>query len=227
MTSPNKQPEKRYTIIDFAGHSMWLDAGGAIFWPGEGMLIVSDMHLEKGSFLAQFGSPLPLYDTHDTLSKLGALMEYYRPKQVLCLGDSFHDARAVSRLGAKERQHLYALATSVDRWIWILGNHDKTVPPELPGENVAELHLNGVMLVHEPLAGQRLPQIGGHFHPKLRLSIKGARVNGKVFAHDGSTLLMPSFGSYTGGLDVRHEAVASLLRDPRYYLLYKDRIWKV
>ena len=214
------------TDITFNGQRLRLDASGALFWPDEKLLIVSDLHLEKASFLAQFGSPLPRYDTRDTLSKIAKLITVYQPEQIVCLGDSFHDAKAFTRLEHDDRNALYSLITSVPRWQWILGNHDPELPSDLPGLTAKQLQIRGISLLHEP-AEQKNPHIIGHFHPKLRRSINGARVTGKVFAHNDNLLLMPAFGSYTGGLDVEDPALAPHLVSARYYLLYRDQIWKV
>jgi len=56
--------------ITFAGHSMVLNGHGVLYWPDQGLLVASDLHLEKGTFFAQRGSALPPYDTLDTLERL-------------------------------------------------------------------------------------------------------------------------------------------------------------
>lgn len=212
--------------IQFAGHELLLDANGALYWPQERLLLVSDLHLEKASFLAQFGSMIPRYDTRDTLSRLERLILHYQPQQLVCLGDSFHDAKACSRLAESDHRHLSRLAESVTSWHWVLGNHDPALPSWLPGQCVPKMDMQGISLVHEPEAHRGF-QIIGHFHPKLSLVLQGHKITGKVFAQDDKLLLMPAFGAYTGGLDVQHEALTSRLSQPDYYLMYREKIWKV
>lgn len=216
-----------YCDIEFGGWPLKLDASGVLFWASEEMLIVSDLHLEKASFLARFGSPLPQYDTRDTLYRLEAAIKQYQPRQVVCLGDSFHDRNAYHRLQCEERSFLHAMVESVPRWHWILGNHDAVHPCELPGQCYPYLHVGGVTLAHEPEQADRI-QIVGHFHPKARLSLGGSRVSGKCFMVAERLLIMPSFGSYTGGLDSEEPALGTLTNSPyRRFILYKNKIWKL
>lgn len=212
--------------LNFAGHALQMDARGALYWPEEAMLIVSDLHLEKGSFLAAFGAPLPRYDTRRTLEALAQLIEEYRPEQLVCLGDSFHDVRGYGRLETSDRGQLLALIAKVPRWHWILGNHDPVMPCELPGERHIALMHKGLSLRHEP-EREAGAQLIGHFHPCVRVSVSGQKVKGPAFVYDAHTLIMPAFGSFTGGLDVCHAAIASLVHAPSHVLMYREKLWRV
>ncbi len=217
----------RSTIeINFAGERMLLDGAGGIFWPGANALIVSDLHFEKASFLSQFGALLPRYDTRATLSTLDELIAHYQPEQVICLGDSFHDRKAFLRLEPADREALLRHIQSVKHWHWILGNHDPAMDAALSGSPCHTLEIAGILLTHEPSESLQ-PQIIGHFHPKIHMRLSGHRVHGPTFAHDHKLLIMPSLGSFTGGLDVRDNAIASLLTQPHYYLLYRSKLWKL
>lgn len=218
-------PSDTSTEITFAGQKLVLDAEGALYWPAEKMLIVSDLHLEKGSFLAQFGAGLPRYDTRATLHKLAHLIERYAPQQLVCLGDSFHDRKAFLRLTDEDRAELLRLIALIPAWHWVLGNHDPALALGLPGQQHAAYELSGLVLLHEPEKTD-MPQIVGHFHPKLSVPVGGHRAHGPAFVHDGKLLIMPAFGSYTGGLSVRHEAIQSLVELPTYHMLYRNKIWK-
>lgn len=213
--------------INFGGETLLLDAQGALYWPQGGWLIVSDLHLEKASFLARFGSPLPRYDTRDTLARLAKLIEQYQPRELICLGDSFHDRHAFERLEKADRAALEQLVANVPVWRWVLGNHDPALSPDLPGERHATIHLHDICLAHERECGREAPQIIGHFHPKLSVHLGGHRVSGKVFIHDERLLIMPSLGSYTGGLDAADPAIDALLHAPMRYLIYREKLWKL
>src|SRR6187200_3753351 len=78
-------------IVRVAGVELRADCAGALYWPEEGLLVVADLHLEKGSSFATRGVLLPPYDTAATLARLGALVARYAPRTVIALGDSFHD----------------------------------------------------------------------------------------------------------------------------------------
>lgn len=213
--------------VNFAGQKLALDASGALYWPAQEMLIVSDLHLEKGSFLAQFGSVLPHYDSRDTLDKLRQVINHYQPQHVVCLGDSFHDRHALKRLSTDDTSFLQEMVRACKNWYWILGNHDSSLDASLPGITLPTLDMEGIRLTHEP-ALDATHQIIGHYHPKLQMKLGGNRVSGKCFLLADNLLVMPSFGSYTGGLDCDNPAIVTLSVKPfKRYLLYRNQVWKL
>src|SRR5215217_4981426 len=124
--------------IQLQGQTLELDPAGAVFWPRYAMLIVADLHLEKGSTFARRGSLLPPYDSHATLARLEALIERLRPDTVVSLGDAFHDRRCARDLSPGLFDRLSDI-TRRRRWVWVTGNHDPEVPLALGGAAVAEL----------------------------------------------------------------------------------------
>ncbi|MDF1721413.1 MAG: ligase-associated DNA damage response endonuclease PdeM [Minwuia sp.] len=186
------------------------DPSGAVWWPAEGMLIVSDLHFEKGSAMARRGHGLlPPYDTATTLTRLEALLQHYRPARLLALGDSFHDRHAFSRLSANETDRLAALSQRQEM-IWITGNHDPE-PPDSIGGRILETYPCGPLLFrHEPVVGRAPGEVAGHLHPKARIRGRGRQVRARCFATDGLRLIVPAFGAYTGGLDVMDAAFRPL-----------------
>src|SRR3954471_17707678 len=109
--------------VSVNGVALAADCLGALYWPEEGLLVVSDLHLEKGSSFARRGQLLPPYDTTETLARLARLIAHYAPRTVIALGDNFHDGGGPGRLSALDRASLIALQRGRD-WIWIAGNHD-------------------------------------------------------------------------------------------------------
>src|SRR5205809_4703079 len=103
------------------------DLSGALFWREQRLLVVSDLHLEKGSSFAARGVLLPPYDTVATLSRLAIVIARHDPGIVIALGDSFHDRDAHQRLSDIDRGVITALQAQRD-WIWISGNHDPALP---------------------------------------------------------------------------------------------------
>jgi len=99
------------------------DPEGALYWPEQGLLAVTDLHLEKGSSFAARGVLLPPYDTAATLARLARLVAHYAPRCVVALGDSFHDGGGPARLADVDRESLSIMQRGRD-WIWITGNHD-------------------------------------------------------------------------------------------------------
>lgn len=212
----------RSLSVTFVGHELLLDGSGALYWPVEGMLVVSDLHFEKGSFLAQHGSLIPSYDTIDTLERLQAVINHYQPRRLVMLGDSFHDRRAWLRLDAALRERILAL-TGCAHCLWIEGNHDVVLEAHGLSGFVAEQVVAGVTLTHEPLESD-MPQIFGHYHPAFSLT-DPVRVRGRCFVQGATRFAMPSFGSYTGGLDIRDAAFKEVFGEHEaVYLLHKGSI---
>lgn len=198
--------------ISICGKALVADQAGALYWPQFKTLIVSDLHLEKGSSYAVRGQMLPPYDTRATLVKLAETIDRYESECVIALGDSLHDRGAGERMSAQDREIL-RLMQEDRRWIWITGNHDREVPSNLGGECVPHLTLGGLTLVHEPRAALVTHEIAGHLHPAARLSYHGYVIRRPCFVGNGRRLVMPAFGTFTGGLNVLDDAFAPLFGD--------------
>src|ERR1700760_510616 len=118
------------STVSIAGVMLVADISGALFWDEQSLLVVSDLHLEKGSSFAARGVLLPPYDTVATLSRLAAVLARHDPRMVIALGDSFHDREAHERLSKADREALSALQARRD-WIWISGHNDPALPRDL------------------------------------------------------------------------------------------------
>jgi len=195
-----------------AGAALQADVSGALYWPAERTLAVADLHLEKGSSYARRGQLLPPYDTAATLDRLRALVDGLRPERVLLLGDSFHDSEAPVRLAPQDRQRLVALAGITDL-VWVEGNHDRGAHPAGLGRALAEARLGPLTFRHQAAAGSPAGEVSGHFHPKARLRLSAGSAHARCFVFDRRRVILPAFGAYAGGLDIRHPAIAGLFAD--------------
>lgn len=196
--------------FSFAGVALMALRGGALFWPARRALIVADLHFEKASWFARHGQFLPPYDSMATLSDLAALLRQTGAEEVWCLGDSFHDGEGADRLGDAARDQLRAMTVAC-RWHWITGNHDADVSDAMGGTILAEADVDGLILRHEAEPGDPRPELSGHFHPKLRVHIRGRQVARRCFVASDRKLILPAFGALTGGLDAAHPAIAAAL----------------
>lgn len=178
---------------------------GALWLEAHRTLVVSDLHLEKGSSFAVRGQMLPPYDTRATLQRLSLLMTRHAPAMVISLGDSFHDVRGPARMDEADVATLRALTAATD-WVWIEGNHDPEAPTWLGGRACETIEIGGLVLRHEPQSGDARGEIAGHLHPCAKVAARGRAVRARCFATDGARLVMPAFGAYTGGLNVRDAA---------------------
>ena len=211
--------------VHLAGERLMLDPMGALYWPAQRLLAVSDLHLEKGSSFARRGMLLPPWDTHATLERLALLLRRWKPEVTVALGDSFHDAQGSERLPRSEVSRLAAM-TEAHRFIWIQGNHDPTPPAGLAGEWVEEFSLGPLLFRHQASGGDVAGEIVGHHHPKAMIQARSGSVSRACFVFDGRRLMMPAFGAYTGGLDITDPAIARLYpRGGRVFLLGSERLF--
>lgn len=216
--------------IDLHGAKLTLLPEGGLWWAAQRLLVLSDLHFEKGSSYAARGQLLPPYDTAATLDTVESLVARWRPETCFSLGDSFHDKTAEARLGGAARARIKALTGATD-WIWIEGNHDPDPPASLGGRAAKTVRLGGLVFRHEPTG--EVGEIAGHLHPVAKVEARGRSVRKKCFACDDKRLIMPALGALTGGLNVLHSAfgavfpgglIAHALGRERIYTLATKRL---
>jgi len=208
--------------LELAGAVALLRRSGALWLAGERLLVVADLHLEKGSAYAARGQMLPPYDTRETLARLAAEAAQLRPRTILLLGDTLHDGQAEERLSGDDVRTLTTIA-AVAELVWIVGNHDAEGPRALPGGVADGWRAAGLWLVHEPAASPRFGEVAGHLHPCARVKGRAASVRRRCFVSDGERLVMPAFGAFAGGLNVRDAAFAGLFRRTPLIVALGDR----
>ncbi len=214
-------------LIDVNGETVLLDNCGAAFLPAQSTLVFADLHFEKGSSYARGRQYLPPYDTINTLLRMARAVARHNPARVIALGDSFHDREAGGRLGLEERGLLDSLCRSA-RFAWIAGNHDPDPPDWLDGEVTDWARAGGLVFRHEPLSVFEMGEVAGHLHPCASVSKWGRSVRRRCFVSDGLRLILPSFGAYTGGLDVGDGAIAALFAGPFHaYMLGQTRVYAI
>ena len=203
-----------------------MDCDGALYWPEERVLVIADLHLEKGSSFATRGVLLPPYDTAATLDRMAALIARFAPHAVIALGDSFHDRRGPARIAPADRAALAGLQRGRD-WIWIAGNHDPDPAEGVGGSFGGALAIGALVFRHEPTGAKG--EIAGHLHPVARVAGRGRTVSRRCFASDGARLVMPAFGAFTGGLNVRHRAFADVFGTLAFtaHLLGEGRLYAI
>ena len=213
--------------ITVNGESLLLDACGAAMARAHSTLIFADLHFEKGSSYARSRQFLPPYDTAHTLLRMTRAIARHKPARVIALGDSFHDPGAADRLGAQQRDQLQSLGKTT-HFTWISGNHDPQPPLWLGGDVAETLRLGGLVFRHEPLALFEPGEVAGHLHPCASVAKWGRSVRRRCFVSDGLRLILPSFGAYTGGLDVGDVAIASLFANSFHaYMLGSARVYAI
>ncbi|ESW60158.1 MAG: metallophosphoesterase [Rhodobacter sp. CACIA14H1] len=189
-----------------AGETLHALPSGALHWPARALLCVSDLHFGKSERLARRGGALlPPYETRATLEKLEADIDRTAPAHVICLGDSFDDLAAADGLEEAARLRLARLMAGRD-WTWIEGNHDAG-PVDIGGTHRATVKLGPLTFRHIADPSQNA-EVSGHYHPKARL--KGTAR--PCFLLDSVRLILPAYGTYTGGLRTDDSALQSLMQ---------------
>lgn len=215
-------------VIVLAGATVELRPSGALFWPERSLLCIGDLHLGQAERLArERGDLLPPYESIETLDRLEAEISLLAPRLVVCLGDSFDNLAAARNLSGEALTRIDRLAAG-RRWTWIAGDHDSG-PVEMPGTHLAELRLGLLNFRHVALP--RLAPGGGevsaHFHPRARLTRRGARITRRCFLADGARVILPAFGAFAGGLDARDSAFDALLGPEAQAFILDTRVTAV
>jgi DNA ligase-associated metallophosphoesterase len=204
------------------------DVSGALVLPEDRLLLVADLHLEKGSAFARRGIFLPPYDSRATLASLASALARWRPARVIVLGDTLHDGGAMDRIDPADLAALRALQSGID-WLWLSGNHDPSPPAGLGGSVARELAYAGVTLRHEPSAEEPGPEIAGHLHPAGKVRGGGRSLRRRCFAANGRRCVLPAFGAYAGGLNVLDAAFRPLFQGAAFtaHVLGAGRVYAV
>ena len=184
--------------FSLSGAGLTALASGALWWREHSLLCVSDLHLGKSERIARRGgATLPPYETRDTLTRLAADLALCQAKTVICLGDSFDDQLSADNLPAQERAWIRKLQQN-RRWVWIEGNHDPG-PNHMGGQSLIELPMAPLTFRHIAQTGNS-GEISGHYHPKVKLALGGRTVSRAAFLIDRDRVILPSYGTYIGGL---------------------------
>lgn len=218
--------------IKICSEALTPDPLGALYWRAEETLIVSDLHLEKGSSFAARGVMLPPYDTRTTLARLAALMRRYQPQTLISLGDAFHDGGAEARMNESDAEILENMMKACD-WLWILGNHDPEPPRRFAADTAYVRKIGPLVFRHEPRETAFVGEIAGHLHPCARVSNEGRLIRRRCFAVGGTDpdrqerLIMPAIGAYTGGLNICDEAFVPLMKFPTAWVLGEEGVYPI
>lgn len=214
--------------LSFAGEELVLTESRAVYWPRERALLVADLHLEKASFFAQHGQPIPPYDSRETLERVALAIRETGARRVITLGDNFHDSKGATRLEPHACGMLEALTRAVD-WVWITGNHDtgrdgSVAEARCGGTLVEELELSGLILRHQAKKGETRPELSGHFHPRLQLKVLQRRIvrpcavvsaNENADGSRSGRMILPAFGALTAGMSAADPAILKALQPAR------------
>ncbi len=207
-------------VFNLADTQLHARADGSLWCPSGRILCVSDLHLGKSERVARRGGALlPPYETRETLWLLEEAVAATDPAEVICLGDSFDDLDAAQSVSDETRATLARLQAGRG-WVWIEGNHDAG-PVDIGGTNLHTLYEPPLMFRH--IAQQTANgEVSGHYHPKTRLNLRGRVITRRSFLFDASRLILPAYGTYTGGLETQNDALSNLMAPDAKAILLND-----
>ncbi len=191
------------------------DIKGAIFIKQNRLLVISDLHLGKSLSINSLGYSLPMHDFSDTLYNLKKIIKEYKPSKVISLGDNFHDKNSIIRFNHESICELNSI-TKIAEFIWIYGNHDKVLinKEKINGNFMKSFREKELIFTHEKKNDKSDQfEFSGHFHPKTYVSVNNSRFYYKCFVLGKNFCILPSFGSYTGGLDVKSNIFKKIIRN--------------
>ena len=198
--------------LSFAGEEFALVQDRALYWPRERALLVADLHLEKASFYARHGQMLPPYDSRETLERVAAAIRETDARLVFTLGDNFRDSAGPARLEPHAAGMLDALTRATD-WVWITGNHDAAMEAIAGGTLAEELAVAGLILRHQAKAGETQPEISGHYHPRLQITVRERAIRRPcAVVSSAGRMILPAFGALTGGMNAADPAIVKALQ---------------
>ena len=198
--------------FEFAQAQLTALPSGALWWHGRQCLIVSDLHLGKSERIARRGgSLLPPYETTDTLTRLDHDIMTTGARIVVCLGDTFDDMDTERALSEEHRTWIERLMAG-RRWVWIAGNHDPA-PLKLGGTHLDAFYEPPLIFRHIATGSAR-GEVSGHYHPKARVVLQGRSLSRPCFLRDEMRLILPAYGTYTGGLPSSDAALTTMM-EPR------------
>ncbi len=212
--------------VELGGRAAELHAPGFLWLADARLLCAADLHFEKGSFFHNYGSLLPPYDTRETLRLLEQGLQQFKPDRFIALGDSFHDAKGAERLGLEERGRLNSAIDRVAEWIWVTGNHDPSIAEAVRGARHEQVLDGNWVFRHKATIADEV-EVSGHYHPKTTLRLRRHRISCPCFVQNGGKLILPAFGSFTGGLDIDSQVISAILpaAGRRAFAVHKQQVY--
>jgi len=199
--------------VEVAGERLLLLPEKAVFWPAQQMLIIADIHFGKAASFRAQGIPVPRGTTSENLQGLDALIDAHGARHVVFLGDFLH-ARAAHASSTQQAMLAWRERRRDLRLTLVRGNHDKHAgdPAATLGiELVDEPHMVGPFaFCHHPDLdlgeGAGGYALAGHVHPAWVLATRFDSLRLPCFVVGSERMILPSFGSFTGGHVVTREA---------------------
>ena len=190
------------------------DSSGSIYITELGILLISDLHIGKSYSCAKNGNFLPPFEIDETIEKIKSIVDFYNPKKIISLGDSFHEASTLELIDNIYIKNLNKIFKKREV-IFIDGNHDAELKSKekidaifkdsLKLDNFNFTHIKNSKIINN------LFEFSGHFHPKVSIIFNRVTYSLKCFVLGKNFCILPSFGTYTGGLNINSNTLKKII----------------
>ena len=190
------------------------DSSGSIYITELGILLISDLHIGKSYSCAKNGNFLPPFEIDETIEKIKSIVDFYNPKKIISLGDSFHEASTLEFIDNIYIKNLNKIFKKREV-IFIDGNHDAELKSKekidaifkdsLKLDNFNFTHIKNSKII------DNLFEFSGHFHPKVSIISNRVTYSFKCFVLGKNFCILPSLGTYTGGLDINSNTLKKII----------------
>lgn len=208
--SPDSAPvHPGCATLPIRGEALVLRPERAVLWPARRTLVIADAHFGKDDVFRRAGIALPRGPAIADLQRLSQLLAATGAERLVVLGDFLHGATqagdAFLHAFALWRRGHRELAVQV-----VTGNHDRREAAERWRGLVDWLDAPVVeppfVLAHEPAASESGYVLAGHLHPVAVVG-RGGRFATRVPVYwvRPSGMVLPSYGSLTGGMRIEPE----------------------
>ncbi len=206
MTSPFlQQVNNTQEELVLCGQSFIAHPSGALLWPSEQALIVSDLYLRSGYSLSALNQLGNKSQASAQLNTINTLIETYSIKQVLALGRSFRRLDDPYHLEASDMTALYNMQKQVD-WIWVAGPMARQLPNLVGGLRMVKYQQNGFTFRAMPRNVPLTHEIAAGMYPMARLSEDNYDFDESLclpcFVCNRKRLLMPAFGGHLAARNI-------------------------
>lgn len=210
--------------ITIANEVLQLLPQRALYWPGQRLLVIADIHFGKAASFRALGVPVPAGTTTQNLAALDALLAAHPIEHILFLGDFLH-AKAAHASNTLAAIRAWRARHALLQLTLVRGNHDDRAgdpPADLQISVVDEPHAIGPFaFCHHPQDSPHGHVLAGHVHPVHRLSAAGDSLRLPCFVVGQRCSILPSFGAFTGG----HPVAGA--EGERLYVVADDSVFAV
>lgn len=189
--------------FEWHGQTLWLSPERCVYWQEAETLMVADIHFGKSGHFRKEGIGIPQTVFQEDLHRLFALIQHFKPRELLVVGDFFHShLNSEILLFEKWRKDVPQLKVQL-----VQGNHD-LLPATWYASNDIELHEDSLekgpfLFVHDVSVHEQTEadayRISGHIHPGIRIEgIAKQSLRFPCFYFGHAYAVLPAFSRFTG-----------------------------